>query len=261
MATLSVPSPSLGSGSLGASIHRPLSTHGLPKQPRTMSPERPHRFSAKSTKSYPPPALVHTPMTPQSLGPMSPPPMSAKSFGTFIDSEPSTPAYSPRMDHQWDDSSVVLVRPMSSSSEPSSPTEPVWRMLQPLPVKAPPKPKASTVRAQSKEPVSSAKEISSQTSLSSHPTKQASYVNRPHAIKLASLSQQDFPPKSEDIPQGDVTSPQPTASTPTAAAFGKLANKMKLMLRRKNTNAKKKEKKKREYEEVDRIEDVHWTEM
>ncbi|KAI4648629.1 uncharacterized protein J4E78_008692 [Alternaria triticimaculans] len=214
-----------------------------------MSPERPHRFSAKSTKSYPPPALVHTPMTPQSLGPMSPPPMSAKSFGTFIDSEPSTPAYSPRMDHQWDDSSVVLVRPMSSSSEPSSPTEPVWRMLQPLPVKAPPKPKASTVRAQSKEPVSSAKEISSQTSLSSHPTKQASYVNRPHAIKLASLSQQDFPPKSEDIPQGDVTSPQPTASTPTAAAFGKLANKMKLMLRRKNTNAKKKEKKKREYEE------------
>ncbi|KAI4640384.1 hypothetical protein J4E93_008590 [Alternaria ventricosa] len=192
---------------------------------------------------------------------MSPPPMSAKSFGTFIDSEPSTPAYSPRMDHQWDDSSVVLVRPMSSSSEPSSPTEPVWRMLQPLPVKAPPKPRASTVRAQSKEPVSSAKEISSQTSLASHPTKQASYVNRPHAIKLASLSQQDFPPKSEDIPQGDVTSPQPTASTPTAAAFGKLANKMKLMLRRKNTNAKKKEKKKREYEEVDRIEDVHWTEM
>ncbi|KAI4610686.1 hypothetical protein J4E83_008300 [Alternaria metachromatica] len=183
---------------------------------------------------------------------MSPPPMSAKSFGTFIDSEPSTPAYSPRMDHQWDDSSVVLVRPMSSSSEPSSPTEPVWRMLQPLPVKAPPKPKASAVRPQSKEPVTSAKEISSQTSLASHPTKQASYVNRPHAIKLASLSQQDFPPKSEDIPQGDVTSPQPTASTPTAAAFGKLANKMKLMLRRKNTNAKKKEKKKREYEEVDR---------
>ncbi|KAI2481188.1 PTC1 Serine-threonine protein phosphatase [Pyrenophora tritici-repentis] len=121
MATLSVPSPGLGSASLGGSIHRPLSTHGLPKQPRTMSSERPHRFSAKS---YPPPALVHTPMTPRSLGPMSPPPMSAKSFGTFIDSEPSTPAYSPRMDHGWDDSSVVLVRPMSSSSEPSSPTEP-----------------------------------------------------------------------------------------------------------------------------------------
>ncbi|KAI1576583.1 PTC1 Serine threonine protein phosphatase [Pyrenophora tritici-repentis] len=144
MATLSVPSPGLGSASLGGSIHRPLSTHGLPKQPRTMSSERPHRFSAKS---YPPPALVHTPMTPRSLGPMSPPPMSAKSFGTFIDSEPSTPAYSPRMDHGWDDSSVVLVRPMSSSSEPSSPTEPVWRMLQPLPAKAPTKPKpSSTIR-------------------------------------------------------------------------------------------------------------------
>jgi pyruvate dehydrogenase phosphatase len=36
---------------------------------------------------------------------------------------------------------------------------------------------------------------------------------------------------------------------------------MRLMLRRKNNNAKKKQKKKREYEEVERIEDVHWTEM
>ncbi|CAG5171323.1 uncharacterized protein ALTATR162_LOCUS7308 [Alternaria atra] len=259
MATLSVPSPNLGSASLGDSIHRPLSTHGLPKQPRTMSPERPHRFSAKS---YPPPALVHAPMTPQSLGPMSPPPMSAKSFGTFIDSEPSTPAYSPRMDHEWHDSSVVLVRPMSSSSEPSSPTEPVWRMLQPLPVKAPPKPKASTTRPQSKEPATAAKEISSNTSLSSHPTKQARYISRPQEIKLADLSQQDHTPKSEEVEKEDEKKLQEqTASTPTAATFGKLATKMKLMLRRKNTNAKKKEKKKRQYEEVDRIEDVHWTEM
>jgi pyruvate dehydrogenase phosphatase len=135
-------------------------------------------------------------------------------------------------------------------------------MLQPLPVKAPPKPKASTPRPQSKEPATTAKEISSQTSLSSHPTKQARYTSRPHEIKLANLSQQDYAPTSEDIAQDGVTKPQgQTASTPTAATFGKLANKMKLMLRRKNTNAKKKEKKKREYEEVDRIEDVHWTEM
>jgi hypothetical protein len=259
MATLSVPSPNLGSASLGDSIHRPLSTHGLPKQPRTMSPERPHRFSAKS---YPPPALVHTPMTPQSLGPMSPPPMSAKSFGTFIDSEPSTPAYSPRMDHEWGDSSVVLVRPMSSSSEPSSPTEPVWRMLQPLPVKAPPKPKAIVASPQSMVAATTAKEISTNTSLSSHPTKQARHISRPQEIKLADLSQQDYTPKSEDIAKDDEKRLQEqTASTPTAATFGKLATKMKLMLRRKNTNAKKKEKKKRQYEEVDRIEDVHWTEM
>jgi pyruvate dehydrogenase phosphatase len=50
-------------------------------------------------------------------------------------------------------------------------------------------------------------------------------------------------------------------NTPSTATFGKFASKMKLMLRRKNTNAKKKQKKKREYEDVDRIEDVHWTEM
>ncbi|RAR03475.1 protein serine/threonine phosphatase 2C [Stemphylium lycopersici] len=252
MATLSVPSPGLSSTSLGASIHRPLSTHGLPKQPRTMSSERPHRFSAKS---YPPPALVHTPMTPQSLGPMSPPPMSAKSFGTFIDSEPSTPAYSPRIDHDWDNSSVVLVRPMSSSSEPSSPTEPVWRMLKPLPVKAPPKSKSTPVVPQTKTPAIASKEMLSDTSLASRATKETRHVSQPKPVTLADLSQQHYPPKSEDIDHDEEKKPgDQSAGTPTTAAFGKLASKMKLMLRRKNTKAKK-EKKKRQYEEVDRIED------
>jgi pyruvate dehydrogenase phosphatase len=135
-------------------------------------------------------------------------------------------------------------------------------MLQPLPVKAQPKPKASTVKHQSKETVTTAKEISSKTSLSSHPTKVARYSTRPQEIKLADLSQQDCTPTSEDIANDDKTKPhEQTPSTPTTAAFGRLANKMKLMLRRKNTNAKKKEKKRREFEEVDRIEDVHWTEM
>jgi len=135
-------------------------------------------------------------------------------------------------------------------------------MLQPLPVKAPPQPKASTVTPQPKEPVTTEKEISSNTSLSSHPTKQARYTSRPQEIKLADLSQQDYTSTTENTKTNDETKPQEqTASTPTAATFGRLANKMKLMLRRKNTNAKKKEKKRREYEEVDRIEDVHWTEM
>jgi pyruvate dehydrogenase phosphatase len=135
-------------------------------------------------------------------------------------------------------------------------------MLQPLPVKAPPKPKASTAKHRSKEPVTTAENVSSNTSLSSHPTKQARYISRPHEIKLADLSQQDHTPKSEEVGKDDDKKLQEqAASTPTAATFGKLASKMKLMLRRKNTNAKKKEKKKRQYEEVDRIEDVHWTEM
>jgi pyruvate dehydrogenase phosphatase len=255
MATLFVPSPDLASASSGG-FHRPLSTHGLPKQPRAMSTERPHRFSAKS---YPPPALTHTPLTPRSLGPMSPPPMSARSIGTFIDSEPSTPAYSPRMDHEWDDSTMVLVRPMSSSSEPSSPTEPVWRMLKPLPVKTPSK--TSPPVPQSKEPTIVAKEISTNTSLSPHPTKQARRINPPKEFKLADLSQQNYVPKSEVVVEDEKKKQEQAVSTPTTGTFGNFASKMKLMLRRKNTNAKKKQKKKREYEEVDRIEDVHWTEM
>lgn len=256
MATLSVPSQDMTSLSLGNSIHRPLSTHGLPKQPRTMSPERPHRFS---TKSYPPPALAHTPMSPHSSAPMSPPPMSAKSFGTFIDSEPSTPAYSPRMDNEWNDSSVVLVRPMSSSSEPSSPAEPVWRMLKPLPAKAPPK--STPIAPQSKAPAVNAKEISSNTSLASHQTREARHISHPKEFKLADLSQQHYPPKCEDIQPTEEDPDEQKSGTPTSATFGKIASKMKLMLRRKNTNTNKKEKKKRHYEEVDRIEDRHWTEM
>ncbi|KAF1835325.1 hypothetical protein BDW02DRAFT_294975 [Decorospora gaudefroyi] len=256
MATLSVPSPGpVSAVSLDSSIHRPLSTHGLPKAPRASS-ERPHRFSAKS---YPPPALASTPITPRSLGPLSPPPMSAKSFGTFIDSEPSTPAYSPRLDHQWDNSSVVLVQPMSSS-EPSSPTEPVWRMLQPLPTKAPSKPSPTIPQVQQQVPTP--KEPSTDTSLSSHPTKQARFISKPKEFKLADLAQQHYAPQSEDPLEYEKKKQQEEqVSTPTTATFGKFASKMKLMLRRKNTNAKKKQKKKKEYEEVDRIEEVHWTEM
>ncbi|KAL6170710.1 hypothetical protein ACJQWK_03676 [Exserohilum turcicum] len=168
---------------------------------------------------------------------MSPPPMSAKSFGTFIDSEPSTPAYSPRMDNEWNDSSVVLVRPMSSSSEPSSPAEP------------------------SKAPAVNAKEISSNTSLASHQTREARHISHPKEFKLADLSQQHYPPKCEDIQPTEEDPDEQKSGTPTSATFGKIASKMKLMLRRKNTNTNKKEKKKRHYEEVDRIEDRHWTEM
>lgn len=261
MATLSVPSPDMSPASLGNTVHRPLSTHGLPKPPRTMSPERPHRFSAKS---FPPPTLAHTPMTPDMSGPMSPPPMSAKSFGTFIDSEPSTPAYSPRIGTEWNNSSVLLVRPTSSSSEPASPGEPVWRMLKPLPVKAPPKPKQkpTSVVSQSMASAVGTKEVSSNMSLYSHHTKEARHISRPTEFKLADLSQQNYPPKCEDIElSADEKPGEQNGGTPTSAAFGRLASKMKLMLRRKNNDTKKKEKKQRHYEEVDRIEDKHWTEM
>lgn len=52
---------------------------------------------------------------------------------------------------------------------------------------------------------------------------------------------------------------RPTANT--GAPLGKLASKMKSMLRRKSTSDKKKEKKEKEKDYYDPVEDVHWTEM
>jgi hypothetical protein len=45
------------------------------------------------------------------------------------------------------------------------------------------------------------------------------------------------------------------------APLNKLATKMKSLMRRKNVGEKKTEKKKKEYEDLDRMENVHWTEM
>ncbi|KAH9863866.1 hypothetical protein J1614_009798 [Plenodomus biglobosus] len=249
MATLSVPSPDplSASGPSGRpDMQRPLSTHGLPKLPRKMSPQRPHRFSSLS---FPSPKL---PKSPHSSGPMSPP-MSAKSFGTFIDSEPSTPAYSPRMDQTWDSSTVVLMRPMSSTSEPSTPTEPAWDMV--APVKAPPR--YPTPMSRAKVPTIVHKEMLPQ------PPIQPGAYKRPRDIHVVNLNQRDDDTlKVTNIEHDDPPKSKEAGSlSPSMAPFNKLASKMRLMLRRKNTDVKKKEKKKREWEDVDRLEDVHWTEM
>jgi len=133
-------------------------------------------------------------------------------------------------------------------------------MLQPPPTKAPAKPKPGSTILQSKQPAITAKEISSNKSLASHP-KQTRHISHPNQFKLADLSQQDYASDHHDgTKEEEKTEEEQSSGTPTTAAFGKLASKMKLMLRRKNTNAKK-EKKKKVYEEVDKIEAVHWTEM
>ena len=55
--------------------------------------------------------------------------------------------------------------------------------------------------------------------------------------------------------------PQPEASLKTdTAPLGKLATRMKSLLRR-NTSEKKKEKKSKPQQEFDRLEDAHWSEM
>ncbi|OAL54165.1 protein serine/threonine phosphatase 2C [Pyrenochaeta sp. DS3sAY3a] len=249
MATLTVPSPQMVPASFGASRKfRPLSTHGMPKEPRTMSPERPHRFS---TLGYPGQSFPSTPLSPRSPGPMSPP-LSAKSFGTFIDSEPSTPAYSPRMDYDWDSSTLVLLRPMSSSSEPSSPSEPVWDMMTPM--KLPSKASRTT---RPKGPSIRTKEISSETSLSSHPVA-TTKTTRPPDIRVAPVRTQTVALVSQkrEIEEEEKSRLQEEPDRNIGAApLGKLASKMKLMLRRKNTIGKKKRTKEKDYYEVDHVDD------
>lgn len=107
------------------------------------------------------------------------------------------------------------------------------------------------------------KEIHSTTPLPSHPTKKIKPGHRPKDIKIVDVqSREHVPPKKVEIdePQ-DIKSPGAQSSVTSPAAFGKLASKMKLMLRRRSTGEKKKPKKEKEPMEVDRLEDVHWTEM
>jgi pyruvate dehydrogenase phosphatase len=248
MTTLSVPSAPITS-------RRPLSNHGMPKPPRVSSPNQPHRFSGRSISIKEESSGYTSPRTP---GLMSPP-MSARSFGTFIDSEPSTPAYSPRMDYEWDHSNTVLLRPMSSSSEPSSPSEPVWDMIKPMEViqQAP-----APLRTTRKGPTVLMREVPPGPRLASPP---------PKRVKLPPKSRTVIPvevyrpsPQVNDLQlkeqSNEVKVPREQPTTTSTAPFGKLASRMKMMLRRKSTNdGKKKEKKEKDY--YDPVEDIHWTEM
>lgn len=249
MATLAVPNT--------LSVNRrPLSTHGMPKPPRVTSPDRPHRFSGRGISVQEASAGYMSPRTP---GPMSPP-MSARSIGTFIDSEPSTPAYSPRMDHDWDNSTLVLLRPMSTCSEPGSPSEPIWEMMKPLDkTQQAPLP----LRVDRKDPAIFTREMAPPPRIASPPTGRT----RQPQLRKVSLQHEDVAPirkkehvhKEEKDEAGLDEAGGPSANT--GAPLGKLASKMKSMLRRKSTGDKKKEKKEKEKDYYDPVETVHWTEM
>jgi hypothetical protein len=287
MATLALPSTHTMST-------RPLSHHGMPKPPRVTSPDRPHRFLGRGISL--PDAHIGYP-NPRSPGPMSPP-MSARSFGTIIDSAPSTPAYSPRMDYEWNTSTLVLLRPLSSSSEPSSPTEPAWDMIQPMDdaqqapsqpgtsrkkssviIREMPKPPAimrdkspppAIMRAKSPAPVIM-REISPEPRLISSPPLSRRKFSLPKskpqvqaAIVETAHRENEHPQNTETDETKVPSSPPPTPSI--AAPFGKLASKMKLMLRRRSTaeekqeKKRKKEKEEREKDYYDPMESRHWSE-
>lgn len=260
MTSLVVPSSS-------AVNRRPLSNHGMPKPPRVTSPDRPHRFSGRGIRTQESHAGYTSPRIP---GPLSPP-MSARSFGTFIDSEPSTPAYSPRMDHEWDNNStLVLLRPMSSCSEPASPTEPVWDMIKPVENS----PAADLpLRARHKEPTIKMTELAPSPRLEAPPTKRAKSPTKrarsppqPRAFVPAQPVETVY--KENIVPAKDesygLKSPSGQSMGMSTAPLGKLASRMKLMLRRKSTSDEKKAKKvkkEKEKDYYDPVEDVHWTEM
>lgn len=64
-------------------------------------------------------------------------------------------------------------------------------------------------------------------------------------------------PKTQEY--GDSTQPEPSPKSDTAP-LGKLATRMKSLLRR-NTSEKKKEKKPKPQQEFVSLDDAHWTEM
>jgi hypothetical protein len=215
----------------GNSLFPPSSNHGVPRSPSALS--------TRSSRSPPFPGMG-LPTSPRPGEPRSPmsPPMSAKSFGTWIDSEPSTPAYSPRMGSTWDNSTLVLLSPVSSVS--SSPAEPEWQMM--APIQKPPKKRMTRHKPQP----SLTREISLGAALSSWPV----------ASVAAETPKENCPPVEEEETEKQKEEDQKAQTAP----LDRLATRVKSLLRRK-TVANKKNEKKKGYYELDRVETTHWTEL
>lgn len=71
------------------------------------------------------------------------------------------------------------------------------------------------------------------------------------------VAEEEAVAKSQDATEKSLSSPNPK---PETAPLGKLATRMKSLLRR-NTSEKKKEKKSKPQQEYDRLDDTHWSEM
>jgi hypothetical protein len=234
-----------------------LSIFGMSRPTPPQSPDeglRPGKFARVGLPSSPRPS--DPPLTPRS------PPMSARSFGTIIDSEPSTPAYSPRAGYSWDDSRLVLLPPVPSS--PSTPAEPVWDMMVPI-QKAPKKRPRRFSRKPSlaRQPTTTSdKEIEAKTALSSHPARPA---------HLRSQSQNDFyyhHPTSKEMTEGasekehdeEEAKGDDEETAQSGLSFDNLTLKMKALLRRKSDTDRRTEKKWKNLE-LQRMETSHWTEL
>ncbi|KAF2006497.1 hypothetical protein P154DRAFT_517578 [Amniculicola lignicola CBS 123094] len=254
----------------------PLTPHGMPKPP-PLSPDgsiRTHRFSRMVRSPVSIMELSSPPATPMSPGsPIMLPPMSAKSFGTFIDSAPSSPAYSPRLPWSHGDSSTLLLLSPASTA-PSFP-EPEWDMVTPA--------RPSAQRVTKNNSYSRSHHVSRSTSLSSQPMKPLREESQKenHPPRREESQKENHPPRREESKEEPTEEPETEEKIeeqqPRVVPLGRLATRMKSMLRRKPaggkpaggkpangkpTSGKKSEKKKRYQEEYYQVgEQSHWTDM
>ncbi|KAF2751354.1 hypothetical protein M011DRAFT_473843 [Sporormia fimetaria CBS 119925] len=234
----------------------PLSTHGMPKTPYCPDGRiRAHRF------------LDHSSSSDWDLsGPMSPP-MSARSFGTVIDSAPSTPAYSPRMGTEGD-----AVAPTILSLAPPTPREPEWDMPEG------PSRKRSATLPSARQTAPSESHPSLQVPLPTVRPQTPVSLRAHRATSVPAPPPSPLPTPRVEVAEKEVVphtekqteDPEPkekSESTLYMPPLGKIATRVKSMFQRTSTKEKRRssdsreEKRRKKNEELDYMEDVHWTEM
>ncbi|KAF2713610.1 hypothetical protein K504DRAFT_142225 [Pleomassaria siparia CBS 279.74] len=237
------PHPSISTSGLSTTRQRKftgsrLNAHGMPKPPLSSPSARSfhaHRFSNRQS-----PSLASPPLSPMS--PMSP-------TGTLIDSAPSTPAWSPRSEAStWDSNTLLVLSPVSSA--PSSPNpsfpEPTWEMVSPAMPAQMPFPPSHHVHQSNSMSSSDARSL----------------MHRGHHIVWEPQTATTPPPEemADTAPEAKDSGGESTHTL----ALGKFATKVRSIWRRKPASEKKSsktKKRRRVYEDLDRLEDVHWTEM
>jgi hypothetical protein len=96
--------------------------------------------------------------------------------------------------------------------------------------------------------------ITSDTSLTSHPLVSPSVQN--------TNEKENMPPATKEVPADpEATRKEADEQNTHGDTIGKLTTKVKSLLRRKIANEKRAEKRRRAREELEYMEDVHWTEM
>lgn len=106
--------------------------------------------------------------------------------------------------------------------------------------------------------------LTSLTSLTSHPPSPwPVYLDAPQPKKFNPVPKRADEEKENQVQDSKSKLLKEESSFSVAIPLEKLATRMKSILKRKTTTASKRKprKKKLEYEDLDRMEDVHWTEM